>query len=259
MDVPVNALKQALRNRQPQIGFWLALGDPTTAEICAGAGFDWLLIDGEHTAHSAHSVLAQVRAISGYPATQAVARVPSSDPVAIKQVLDLGVQTLLVPMVESAEQAAAVVRACRYPPAGDRGVGGARAARWGRIPKYVHQANEQIAVVVQVETQAGLDQLDAITAVEGVDGVFLGPADLAASLGLIGQPAHAQVKSAVLDAIGRIVAGGKVPGILTRDEDFARACLAHGALMVAVGLDAHLLAAQTQLMARKFKPGTDLA
>lgn len=255
MDLPVNRLKQALRDRQPQIGFWLSLGDPTSAEICAGAGFDWLLIDGEHTAHGAHSLLAQLRAIQGYPGTQAAARVPSADPVTIKQYLDLGVQTLLVPMIESAEQAKAVVRACRYPPAGERGVGGARAARWGQIPDYLHQANEQIAIVVQVETRAGLDQLDSIAGVEGVDGVFLGPADLAASLGWLGQPAHPQIKGIVLDAVKRIAAAGKAPGILTRDESFARSCLDHGALMVGVGLDAHLLAAQTQVIVRSFKPG----
>ena len=255
MNTPINGLKQALRENRAQIGLWLSLGDATSAEICAGAGFDWLLIDGEHVPHDAHSVLAQLRAIAAYPQTQAVARVPSSDPVLIKQYLDLGVQTLLVPMVESAAQAANVVRACRYPPAGNRGVGGARAARWGRFPNYLHEANDQIAVIVQVETRGGLAELDAIAGTEGVDGVFIGPADLAASLGQLGQPGHPDVQAATLAAFERIRAAGKAPGILSRDESLVRLYLERGALLVAVGLDAHLLAAHTRALAKTFVPG----
>lgn len=255
MDMPINRLKQALRENRAQIGLWLSLGDATSAEICAGAGFDWLLIDGEHVPHTPHSVLAQLRAIAAYPQTQSVARVPSSDPVHIRQYLDLGVQTLLVPMVESAAQAAAAVRACRYPPAGNRGVGGARAARWGRIPTYLQEANEQVAVIVQVETRAGLAELDAIARTDGVDGVFIGPADLAASLGHLGQPGHAEVQARTLEAFERIRAAGKAPGILSRDETLVRMYLERGALMVAVGLDGHLLAAHTRALAKSFIPG----
>lgn len=253
MNTSVNGLKQALREKRPQIGLFLSLGDATSAEICAGAGFDWLLIDGEHVPHDAHSVLAQLRAIAAYPQTHAVARVPSSDPLLIKQYLDLGVQTLLVPMVESAEQAANVVRACRYPPSGTRGVGGARAARWGGFPNYLHEANEQIAVIVQVETGAGLAELNAIARIEGVDGVFIGPADLAASLGHLGQPGHPEVQAATLAAFERIRVAGKAPGILSRDETLVRLYLERGALLVAVGLDAHLLAAQTRALIRTFR------
>lgn len=252
MQTPINTLKKALREGRPQIGLWLSLGDPTSAEICAGAGFDWLLIDGEHVAHDAHSVLAQLRAIAAYPRTQAAARVPSSDPVTIKQYLDLGVQTLLVPMVESASQAAGVVQACRYPPSGTRGIGGARAARWGRLPDYLSEANEQIAVIVQVETGEGLTQLDAIASIDGVDGVFIGPADLAASLGYPGQPGHPEVQARVMEAIERIRAAGRVPGILSRDEAVVRRSLEQGCLLVAVGLDAHLLAAHTSALAQTF-------
>lgn len=255
MDMPINRLKKALRESRPQIGLWLSLGDPTSAEICAGAGFDWLLIDGEHVPHTPHSVLAQLRAIAAYPQAQVVARVPSSDPVTIKQYLDLGIQTLLVPMVESAAQAAAVVQACRYPPAGIRGVGGSRAARWGRIPDYLLEANEQIAVIVQVETRDGLAELDAIARTDGVDGVFIGPADLAAALGHLGQPGHAEVQARTLEAFECIRAAGKAPGILSRDEALVRLYLERGALMVAVGLDAHLLAAHTRALARTFVPG----
>lgn len=255
MDIPQNRLKQALRAQRRQIGLWLTLGDPTSAEICAGAGFDWLLIDGEHVPHSLSSVLAQLRATSGYPDTQAVARVPSADAVAIKQYLDLGVQTLLVPMVQSAAEAAAVVRATRYPPLGERGVGGARAARWGHIPNYVHEANEQIAVIVQVETRQAMDELDAIAATEGVDGVFIGPADLSASLGHLGRPDHPDVQREILDAITRIRAAGKAPGLLSRDPELLQLSLERGAQLVAVGLDASLLAAQARILAQTYIDG----
>lgn len=253
MDNPINYLKQALRDGQQQFGLWLGLNDPASAEICAGAGFDWLLIDGEHTPHSLNSIAAQLRAISGYPATQAAARVPSSDPLLLKQYLDLGIQTLLVPMVESAAQAASIVRACLYPPQGERGVGGGRAARWGHIPTYLHDANEQIAIIVQIETQAGLDELDAIVQTDGVDGVFIGPADLAASLGHLGKP-H-EIQSEILDAVGRIRAAGKAPGILSRDPDLVRLSIEHGAQLVAVGLDAYLLAAQARALAKTYIGG----
>lgn len=252
MRTPTNPFKQALKEQRVQIGFWLALGEVSSTEICAGAGFDWLLIDGEHTPNDLRSILAQLQVIAGYPATHAVARVPSDDAIIIKQYLDLGVQTLLVPMVDSAEQAAAVVRACRYPPEGQRGVGGARAARWGRYPAYLREANAEVCVLVQVETRAALSDLDRICAVDGVDGVFIGPADLAASMGFPGQPGHAEVQAATLDAFGRIRAAGKAAGILTRDETLARQYLDQGAVFVAVGLDAHLLAAQTSALAARF-------
>lgn len=252
MDIPINQLKQALRDGRQQIGLWLALSDPASAEICAGAGFDWLLIDGEHTPHSLNSIAAQLRAIGGYPPTQAAARVPSSDPLLIKQYLDLGIQTLLVPMVESAEQAAAIVRACLYPPQGERGVGGGRAARWGHIPNYLYEANDQISIIVQIETRKGLDELDAIVQTDGVDGVFIGPADLAASLGHLGKPNHPEIQNEILDAIGRVRAAGKAPGILSRDPDLVRLSMERGALLVAVGLDAYLLAAQVRTLAKTY-------
>ncbi|AMG75146.1 HpcH/HpaI aldolase family protein [Sphingopyxis granuli] len=255
MENPQNQLKQALLQGKRQIGLWLTLGDATSAEICAAAGFDWLLIDGEHVPHSLDSVLAQLRAISGYPGTQAVARVPSADPVIIKQYLDMGVQSLLVPMVQSGEEAAAIVRACRYPPGGERGVGGARAARWGLIPDYLHKADEQIAIIVQVETRQALDDIDAIAGTEGVDGVFIGPADLSASLGHLGQPAHPDVAREILHVIDRIRTAGKAPGILTRDPEMLREATERGALLNAVGLDASLLAAQAQNLAKTHAVG----
>ena len=184
MNNPTNPFKLALAQKRLQIGLWLGLASPYTTEICAGAGFDWLLIDGEHAPNDLNSILAQLQAIAAYPASQAIARVPVGHgqvgAALIKQYLDLGVQTILVPMVDTAEQARAVVQAARYPPQGIRGMAGARASRWGRIADYGRRANEQICVLVQAETQAALDNLDDIAGVEGVDGVFIGPADLSA-------------------------------------------------------------------------------
>lgn len=248
-----NRFKQAIKQGVRQIGMWLSIGDSTTAEICASAGFDWVLIDGEHTPQTPHSIVEQLRAIGCHPDTHAIARVPTADQIVIKQYLDMGVQTILVPMVETAEQAKAVVTACRYPPQGTRGLGGARAALWGGRRDYLKVANDEIAVIVQVETGLALDNLEAIAAVDGIDGVFIGPADLSASLGHLGNPAHEEVQSAVTDAIARIRATGKAAGILTRDETLARRYLDLGTLIVGVGMDAQMLAAQTRALAASFK------
>ncbi|WBX99944.1 HpcH/HpaI aldolase/citrate lyase family protein [Ramlibacter tataouinensis] len=258
MQTPPNPFKQALAARQPQIGLWLGLGDAYAAEICAGAGFDWLLIDGEHAPNDLRSVLQQVQVIAAYPGSHAIARVPlghgDAGTALIKQYLDLGVQTLLVPMVDTAEQAAAIVRAVRYPPFGIRGMAGARASRWGRCTQYAREANDQVCLLLQAESQVALDNLDAIAATEGVDGVFIGPADLSAAMGHPGQPGHPQVQAAIDDAIVRIARAGKAPGILTTDEALARKYLELGATFVAVGLDTNLLARATSALAARFKP-----
>ena len=257
MKTPVNLFKQALIERRPQIGFWLGLANAASAEICAGAGFDWLLIDGEHSPNGLQELLAQAQAIAAYPQTQAIARVPTGDPVLIKQYLDLGLQSLLVPMVDTAEQAAQLVRACHYPQddgqGGIRGMAGGRASRWGRYPNYAQEANQQVCLLVQAESRAALDQLDAIAATPGVDGVFIGPADLSASLGYVGQPGHPAVQASIEDAIARILRAGKAPGILTTDEAQAQHYLALGAVFVAVGLDTQMLARQTSALAGRFK------
>ncbi len=257
MKTPANPFKQALTERRPQIGFWLGLADGLSAEICAGAGFDWLLIDGEHSPNGLQDLLAQAQAIAAYPQTQAIARVPIGDAVLIKQYLDLGLQTLLVPMVDTAEQAAQLVRACRYPQddgqGGMRGMAGGRASRWGRYPNYAKEANQQVCLLVQAETAQSLQQLDAIAATPGVDGVFIGPADLSASLGHVGEPGHPTVQAAIEDAIARTLRAGKAPGILTTDETQARHYLSLGAVFVAVGLDTQLLARQTSALAARFK------
>ena len=258
MKHPVNPFKRALAQKQLQIGLWLGLANPYSTEICAGAGFDWLLIDGEHAPNDLNSILAQLQAIAAYPASHAIARVPVGHghvgTTLIKQYLDLGVQTILAPMVDTAEQARAIVQASRYPPHGIRGMAGARASRWGRIADYAKHANEQICVLVQAETQTALDNLDAIAAVEGVDGVFIGPADLSASLGHVGEQDHPQVRAAMEDAFRRIARAGKAPGILMADEKLARHYIDRGGLFVAVGLDSNLLARHSSALAASFKP-----
>lgn len=257
MKNPVNPFKRALAQKQLQIGLWLGLANAYTTEICAGAGFDWLLIDGEHAPNDLNTILAQLQAIAGYPASHAIARVPVGHghvgTALIKQYLDLGVQTILVPMVDTAEQARAVVQATRYPPQGIRGMAGARASRWGRVADYGHQANEQICVLVQAETQTALDNLDAIAAVEGVDGVFIGPADLSASMGHIGEQDHPRVRAAIEDAFVRILRAGKAPGILMADDALARRYIALGGVFVAVGLDGNLLARHSSALAASFR------
>lgn len=257
MQTPVNTFKQALRDKRPQIGLWMGLANHYTAEICAGAGFDWLLIDGEHSPNDLRSVLQQAQAIAAYPDVHAIARVPLGHghvgQMLIKQYLDLGVQTLLVPMVDTAEQAQEIVRSMRYPPGGVRGMGGARASRWGRYPAYSKEANDQVCLLVQVETKEALDNIEAIAAVDGVDGLFIGPADLSASMGHVGNPGHPEVQAAIDGAIQRIARAGKAPGILTLDEQLARHHLALGALFVAVGLDHALLSRGASQLAAKFK------
>jgi len=252
-----NTFKQALKNKTPQIGLWLGLANPYTTDICAGAGFDWLLIDGEHSPNDINTILAQLQVISGHPNTHAVARVPVGHGhigvTLIKQYLDIGVQTILVPMVDNAQQARDLVKATRYPPEGIRGMGGARASRWGRIKDYGRQANEEICLLVQVETQESLNNIEEIAAVPGVDGVFIGPSDLSASLGYVGQQDHPVVRAAIEDAFRKILKAGKAPGFLTLDEKLSRHYLDLGGVFMAVGVEAVMLAQQTQALAERFK------
>lgn len=261
MQTPINPFKAAIAAGRPQIGLWLGLGSPYSAEICAGAGFDWLLIDGEHGPNDTLTLLAQLQAVAAYPASHAIARIPMGHgevgEMLIKQYLDLGAQTLLVPMVDTAAQAARIVRAARYPQddgkGGMRGMAGARASAWGRRADYYQAANAQVCVLVQVETREGLEQLDAIAATEGVDGVFIGPADLSASMGHVDNPGHPEVQAAIADAIARIRRAGKAAGILTPNEELARKYLQLGCSFVAVGLDTSLLVQATSALAARFK------
>ena len=257
MNTPVNTFKQALAEGRPQIGLWMGLASAYTSEICALAGFDWLLIDGEHAPNDLRTIQAQLQTVAAYPHSHAVARVPVGDTVLIKQYLDLGAQTLLVPMVDTPAQAAELVRAMRYPQddgqGGIRGMAGARASRWGHFGDYFKKANEQVCLLVQVETREGLRNLDAIANTPGVDGVFIGPADLSASMGHVGNAAHPEVQTAIEDAIARILKAGKAPGILTPDEKLSQRYLSLGALFVAVGLDTQILMRQTTDLAARFK------
>ena len=206
----VNPFKAALTLGPAQIGLWLSLASPYSTEICATAGFDWLLIDGEHSPNDVRSTLQALQAAAGYR-SHPVVRVVQGETALIKQMLDIGAQTLLVPMVDTPEQARALVAATRYPPEGIRGVGAAaaRASRWGARTDYVNEANQEVCLLVQVESTTGMDNLDAICAVEGVDGVFIGPSDLAASMGFRGQLTHPKVQATVDEAIRRIAASGK--------------------------------------------------
>jgi 4-hydroxy-2-oxoheptanedioate aldolase len=257
MQTPVNSFKKALAEQRAQIGLWLGLANSYTAEICAGAGFDWLLVDGEHAPNDLQTLLTQAQAIAGYPETHGVARVPMGHgelgQALIKQYLDIGYSSLLVPMVDTPEQAAAIVRCTRYPGQGLRGVAGGRASRWGRYPQYAREANEQVCLLLQAESRTALGNLEAIAAIEGVDGLFIGPADLAASMGHTGNAGHPEVQAAIDDAIRRIVRSGRAAGILAADETLARHYLALGATFVAVGLDTSLLARATSALAAKFK------
>jgi 4-hydroxy-2-oxoheptanedioate aldolase len=249
-----NLFKHALQQGQAQIGLWLALADAYATELCATAGFDWLLIDGEHAPNDLRSTLASLQALAAYP-VHPIVRLPHGDANLIKQVLELGAQTLLIPMVESAEQARQIAAATLYPPQGIRGVGSgiARSSRWGGHANYLQQANEQVCLLVQVESLAALQQLPAIAATEGVHGVFIGPADLSASMGHLGQADHPEVLAAIENAIRTIVASGKAAGILATDETRAKRYLELGATFVAVGVDTILLAQAARQLARKFK------
>jgi 4-hydroxy-2-oxoheptanedioate aldolase len=254
--LPVNEFKRALRAGHPQIGLWVGLADSYAAELLATAGFDWLLIDGEHAPNDLRQVLAQLQAIAPYP-THPIVRPVQADPALIKQYLDLGVQTLLVPMIDTADQAARVVAATRYPPKGIRGVGSAlaRASRWNRIEGYLRKADEELCVLVQIESVQALENLDSIAAVEGVDGVFFGPSDLSASMGHIGEPGNASVQNAIAEGIALVRRAGKAAGTLSADPLLARHYLGLHALFVAVGVDTTLLAAAARNLARSFKGG----
>jgi 4-hydroxy-2-oxoheptanedioate aldolase len=253
MDLPRNRFKHALHEGKPQIGLWSSLASHYTVEVIAGAGFDWILLDSEHSPNDLESLLIQLQAAAPYE-THCVVRVPWNDMVTIKRVLDIGAQSLLVPYVSTRTEAEHAVSYTRYPPAGVRGVAGTtRATRFGRIKDYAKRAHEEICLLLQVETQAALDNIETICAVEGVDGVFIGPADLHASLGYPGEIANPKVKPLIDDAIRRIRKAGKAPGILTPNEADARHWLECGALFVAVGADVGILARGAEALAAKFR------
>lgn len=241
MAAPVNTFKAALRDGRPQVGLWVGFASANVAELLSHCGYDWLVIDGEHAPNDLPLMLAQLQA-AGAGEAHCVVRVPVGETARIKQVLDIGAQTVLVPMVETADQARELVRAMRYAPEGVRGMGLlGRASRYGITPDYVTTANAQVCLLVQVESRVGLEALDEICAVEGVDGVFIGPADLSADMGYPGNANAPEVKAAIADALGRIKASGKAGGILVPGAKAGHEAFAQGATFVAVGLDVGLL------------------
>ncbi|SFS89033.1 2,4-dihydroxyhept-2-enedioate aldolase [Sulfitobacter marinus] len=254
MPAPHNPFKQALKDGETVFGCWLALADPYSAELMGTAGFDWLVIDGEHSPNDLRSILAQLQVLEA-SSSHPVVRVPIGETYLIKQILDAGSQTVLVPMVDTADHARQLVRDVTYPPHGDRGVGYAisRAARFSQIADYGLTANEQICLLVQVENRKGLENLDDILAVDGIDGVFIGPADLAADMGHMGNAAHPDVLAAITGAIAKIDATGKAAGILSTDDEMTQAAIQAGARFVAVGADILMLSHAAQSLATKWK------
>ena len=253
MNINHNVFKQALRRRELQIGLWSTLCSNIAAEVIAHAGFDWILLDTEHSPNEPPDLLAQLQAM-GRSTTAPVVRAAWNDTVLVKRILDLGAQSVLLPYVQSAEEARRAVAAVRYPPRGVRGVSaGSRASNYGRIKDYLQKADEQICLLVQVETRPALEQLESIAAVEGVDGVFIGPADLSASLGHLGDPQHEETQRALQDAGARLRSLGKAAGILSVVEADARRYIEWGYNFIAVGIDTALLARSADTLAKSFK------
>jgi 4-hydroxy-2-oxoheptanedioate aldolase len=242
MKLPTNPFLAAIRQGKPQIGLWVSLSSPFAAEAVAGAGFDWALIDMEHSPNDLNTVMGQLQVFAAYDTTPIV-RPEWNDPVLVKRLLDSGAPGLLFPMVQSPNEAAKAVAATRYPPRGMRGVAGTtRANRFGRVSDYFTRVEEETAVIVQVETQAAISQATEIAAIDGVDGVFFGPADIAADMGLLGQPMHDAVWERIMPVARALVAKGVPVGTLVPDPAFARELIAEGFTFTACGSDAALLA-----------------
>ncbi|MGA9062561.1 MAG: HpcH/HpaI aldolase/citrate lyase family protein [Terracidiphilus sp.] len=251
-NLPRNAFKQALSRCERQVGLWCSLASPIAAEILAGAGFDWILIDGEHAPNDISTLLPQLQAMRGGTA-EPVFRVPWNEPVIIKRALDVGARSLLIPFVQNVEEARKAVAATRYPPLGIRGVAVTlRATDYGRIQGYHRNAHLDTCVLVQLETKAALKEIEAVAAVEGVDGIFIGPSDLAAAFGHLGNPKHPDVQAAIKDAGARIRAAGKSAGIPAANADDAEALFDLGFNFTAVGSDVGILARGAENLAAHF-------
>lgn len=253
MKLRKNKLKELIQSEEISFGLWNGIPHSYAGEICAGAGFDWVLIDAEHAPFDLNSILSQHQAMSTHD-SHIMLRPPNDDSVFIKRVLDIGINSLLIPMVETAEQAEKIVAATKYPPLGTRGIGSAlsRAAQWKRIPDYFDHANENLCLVLQIESVKGMDNIDAISKVAGVDGVFIGPADLAGSMGMIGQPMHDDVRSEVKRGLSIIKSNGKSAGTLAVREDVVKEYIDAGASFIGLGVDLILLAKATEALAQKY-------
>jgi 4-hydroxy-2-oxoheptanedioate aldolase len=253
MELPANHFKRAIKAGHLQIGLWCSLSSNVAVEVVAGSGFDWLLLDTEHAPNELPMVYSQLQASSEGTA-HPIVRPPSNDAVTLKRFLDAGVQTFLVPYVQTAEEAERAVAATRYPPRGARGFAAtSRASRFGRIKNYHIRCEQELCVLVQVETQLGIDNIAAIAKVDGIDGIFIGPGDLSASLGYLGEPGHPAVQAVIESAIERIKSCGNVPGILAGDEKMARRYIDLGCLFTAVGADVSILARGSEQLLARFK------
>jgi 4-hydroxy-2-oxoheptanedioate aldolase len=253
MNLAKNKFRRALRQGDQQLGLWCTLASPIAAEIASDSGFDWLLLDMEHSPNEVTDVLRLLQAAQGGPSS-CVVRVAWNDPVLIKRVLDIGAQSILIPYVQNAAEAEKAVAATRYPPDGIRGVtGSGRASRYGRVKNYLQTANEEVGVYVQIETREALSEIEAVAAVPGVDGIFIGPSDLSASFGLIGQPQAPDIQKVIQDAGGRITAAGKAAGILASSIEDARRYLSWSYRFVAAGVDTVLLTRAIDDLAKQVK------
>lgn len=253
IDLPRNAFKAALARGERQIGLWSSLCSTIAAEVVSLSGFHWMLLDTEHSPNELPDLLGQLQAMAPGTAS-AVVRPAWNDPVLLKRILDIGATSVLVPFVQNVEEAERAVAACRYPPHGVRGItASGRASRYGRVPDYLRRAEGEICVLLQIETGVALTRLEAIAAVPGVDGIFIGPADLSASMGHLGQPGHPDVQAAIRDAGARLRAIGKPAGILAGNEADARRYMEWGYAFVAVGSDIGLLARASDALAKAFQ------
>ena len=252
MQLPRNKFKEAILAKRPQIGFWSSLCSNIVTEVIAGAGFDWILIDTEHAPNELPAVLSQLQAMTGGTA-EPVVRPAWNDAVLLKRLLDIGTQNFLIPYVRNADEARAAVAATRYPPGGIRGVAvSPRANRYGKVKDYFEKSDNEICITVQIEERSGLQNIESIAAVDGIDGLFIGPSDLSASLGHLGNPRHPEVRGAIEDGIKRIARTGKAPGILAPVEADARHWLSLGCVVLAVGGDLFLLAQSAGELAAKY-------
>jgi len=253
MKIRKNKIKRQFKDGKSTFGIWNAIADTYAAEICGGAGFDWVVVDAEHAPYDLNSILLSIQALESHD-TGIMVRPPSHDAAYIKKLLDLGVQSFLIPLVETKEQAEQLVKAIHYPPRGIRGVGAAesRAAQWSRVKDYYDVVQDELCLMVQVETVTGMNNLESICQVEGVDSVFIGPADLAATMNLLGQPDHEDVRKKVKEGLSLIKASGKIAGTLALDDEVIKEYLQAGAKFIGVAIDSEMLARASEKVAGKW-------
>ena len=253
MQVKTNLFLEAIRAGRPQLGLWVSMGSSLSAEIIAGADFDWVMLDMEHTHTELNELVGQLQVFDAHRTTSLV-RPPWNDSVMVKRILDSGAPGLLFPMIQSVEEARAAVEACRYPPRGIRGVAGVhRGSGFGRMKDYFDRIEDETAILLQAETRAAVEQVEAYAEIDGVDGIFFGPADIATDIGHLAQPMHPDVWDLVLPAARKLIAKGVPVGTLVLDKDFAQKLLDEGFTFVAVGTDVALLKNASDALRGSFK------